>query len=60
MKKIGSKFSSQELYVIGLIKSLGYKFELHSKNLPGAPDLAFPDCRKVILNNSTVSHKEMC
>ena len=56
MKKIGPKDSVQELFIRKLIHSLGYRFRLHRKDLPGKPDLVFPKYKKVIFVNGCFWH----
>ncbi len=56
MRKIGPKDSSQERYVRSLVHSMGYRFRLHRKDLPGCPDLAFPKYRKVVFINGCFWH----
>lgn len=56
MKKIGPKNSSQELYIRKLVRHLGYSFILHSKDLPGTPDLVFLSRHKVIFIHGCFWH----
>jgi DNA mismatch endonuclease (patch repair protein) len=42
MSRIRSKNTKPELALRSAIHSLGYRFRLHKKELPGKPDLAFP------------------
>jgi len=46
MSRILSKNTSPEMIVRKLVFSLGYRYRLHSKNLPGKPDLVFPGRKK--------------
>jgi len=47
MKKIKGKDTSPEMAVRRLIRSLGFGYSLHEKNLPGKPDLVFkPNTRE--------------
>lgn len=48
MAKVASRNSGPELAVRRLLHSLGYRFRLHRKDLPGTPDIVFPGRRKVI------------
>ena len=48
MRRIRSKGMKPELEVRRLVHSLGYRYRLHVKTLPGKPDLVFPSRRKVI------------
>ena len=56
MSKIGPKDSSQEVFIRKLVHSLGYRFRLHRKDLPGKPDLVFPKYKKVIFVNGCYWH----
>lgn len=56
MRKIGPKNSKPELFMRSMIHSLGYRFRLHRKDLPGTPDLVFPRYRKVIFINGCFWH----
>jgi DNA mismatch endonuclease (patch repair protein) len=60
MKRIRSKDTSPELTVRKLVFSLGYRYRLHGKNLPGKPDLVFPGRRKVIFVNGCFWHCHNC
>ena len=52
MRRIRSKDSSTEMAVRRLGRSLGYRYRLHRKDMPGKPDLVFAARRKVILGSS--------
>ena len=56
MSRIGPKDSSPERYIRSLVHSMGYRFRLHRKDLPGSPDLVFPKYRKVIFVNGCFWH----
>ncbi|MDD5529713.1 MAG: DNA mismatch endonuclease Vsr [bacterium] len=56
MSKIGPKNSKQEIFVRKLVYSLGYRFRLHKKDLPGKPDLVFSKYKKVIFVNGCFWH----
>lgn len=56
MSKIGPKNSKQEIFIRKLVCSLGYRFNLHKKDLPGKPDIVFPKYRKVIFVNGCFWH----
>lgn len=51
MRKIRSKDMKPEMAVRKLVHSLGYRYRLHGKNLPGKPDLVFASRKKVIFVN---------
>lgn len=43
-----------------LVFSLGYRYRLHAKNLPGKPDMVFPGRKKVILVHGCFWHGHDC
>lgn len=57
MGKIRSKNTSPELVVRKLVFSLGYRYRLHRKDLPGKPDLVFPGRKKVIFVHGCFWHQ---
>lgn len=56
MKKIGSKNTSIELQIKGIVSSLRYKYKLYGKNLPGSPDIIFPNIKKAIFVHGCFWH----
>lgn len=60
MSKVRSKNTSPELAVRKLIYSLGYRYRLHGKKLPGKPDLVFPGRKKVIFVHGCFWHYHDC
>jgi len=56
MSKIKSKDSKQEIFIRKLVHSMGFRFRLHRKDLPGKPDLVFPKYKKVIFVNGCFWH----
>jgi DNA mismatch endonuclease, patch repair protein len=56
MKNIGPKNTKQEILVGNLVRSLGFKYFTHLKNLPGTPDLVFPRRKKAIFINGCFWH----
>lgn len=57
MRAIRSKDTAPELAVRRLAHSMGYRFRLHRKDLPGKPDLTFPKRRKVIFVHGCFWHQ---
>ena len=57
MAAIRSKDSKPELLVRKLAHSLGYRFRLHRKTLPGKPDLVFVSHRKIIFVHGCFWHQ---
>jgi len=56
MRQIRSKDTSPELAVRRLIFAMGFRYRLHSKDLPGKPDLVFRGKRKVIFVHGCFWH----
>lgn len=57
MARIRSKNTSPELRVRKLVHSLGFRFRLHHKALPGKPDLVFSGRRKIIFVHGCFWHR---
>lgn len=57
MSRIRGRDTSPELAVRRLTHSLGYRFRLHKKGLPGTPDLVFASRRKVIFVHGCFWHR---
>lgn len=60
MRAVRSKDTKPELIVRRLVHSLGFRFRLHRKDLPGSPDLVFPRRRKVIFVHGCFWHGHDC
>lgn len=60
MSRIKSKDTRPELFVRSLLHSLGYRFRLHRKDLPGCPDIVLPKYRKVVLVQGCFWHGHTC
>ena len=56
MSRIRGKDTRPELLVRRLIHSLGYRYRLHLKDLPGRPDLVFGKRRAVIMVHGCFWH----
>jgi DNA mismatch endonuclease (patch repair protein) len=56
MSRIRSRNTKPELAVRRLAHSLGYRYRLHKKDLPGSPDLVFPNRRAVIFVHGCFWH----
>jgi DNA mismatch endonuclease (patch repair protein) len=57
MSRIRSKDSKPELLIRRLVWSLGYRYRLHSKKLPGRPDMVFPGRKKIIFIHGCFWHQ---
>jgi DNA mismatch endonuclease (patch repair protein) len=60
MSQIRSKDTKPEMAVRQLTFSLGYRYRLHDRKLPGTPDLVFPGRHKVIFVNGCFWHGHGC
>jgi DNA mismatch endonuclease (patch repair protein) len=60
MKAILGKNTTPEMIVRRLAHSMGYRYALHSKTLPGKPDLVFVSRRKIIFVHGCFWHKHSC
>lgn len=57
MSRIRGRDTKPELIVRRLIHSLGFRYRLHRRDLPGTPDLVFPSRRKVIFVHGCFWHR---
>jgi len=57
MSAIRSKNTKPEIAVRKLLHSLGYRFRLHKKNLPGSPDIVLPKYKTVIFVHGCFWHR---
>jgi DNA mismatch endonuclease, patch repair protein len=60
MRAVKSKDTAPEMIVRRLLHSLGYRYRLHRKDLPGCPDLVFPARRKIIFVHGCFWHGHDC
>jgi len=56
MAQISGKNTKPEIIVRKISHSLGFRFRLHKKELPGKPDIVFSRYRKVIFVNGCFWH----
>ena len=57
MSAIKSKNTKPEIAVRKLLHSMGYRFRLHRKDLPGSPDIVLPKYKKVIFVHGCFWHR---
>lgn len=57
MSRIRCKDSIPEMKLRRLIHSMGFRYRLHVKDLPGKPDLVFPSRRAVIFMHGCFWHR---
>ena len=56
MARVKSQDTTPEMIVRRLAHSLGFRYRLHRKELPGKPDLVFPRLKKVIFVHGCFWH----
>lgn len=59
MARIKGKNTMPELVVRRIAHGLGYRFRLHRRSLPGAPDLVFPKLRRAIFVHGCFWHQHI-
>jgi len=57
MSAIKSKNTKPEIAVRKLLHSMGYRFRLHRKDLPGSPDILLPKYKTVIFVHGCFWHR---
>lgn len=60
MAAVKGKDTKPEMRVRRLAHAMGYRFRLHRKDLPGAPDLVFPGRKKAIFVHGCFWHGHDC
>lgn len=60
MSRIRGKDTKPEMVVRRLVHSLGFRYRLHVRSLPGSPDLVFPSKRKVVFVHGCFWHRHHC
>ena len=59
MSRVRSKNTGPEMAVRRLVYSLGYRYRLHERSLPGKPDLVFRAAKKAIFVHGCFWHQHM-
>ncbi len=57
MARVRNKDTTPELRVRRLVSTMGYRYRLHYKKVPGHPDLAFPGRRKAVFVHGCFWHR---
>ncbi|MER9697004.1 very short patch repair endonuclease [Mesorhizobium sp. M0133] len=57
MARIRGRDTKPEMIVRRLVHSMGYRFRLHRRELPGSPDLVFSPRRKVVFVHGCYWHR---
>jgi DNA mismatch endonuclease, patch repair protein len=60
MRSVKTKNTGAELIVRRILHSMGYRYRLHVKGLPGTPDIVFKKRKKVIFVNGCFWHGHSC
>jgi DNA mismatch endonuclease (patch repair protein) len=60
MSRIRGKDTEPEIIVRRIVHSLGYRFRLHRRALPGSPDIVLPRHHKVIFVHGCFWHMHRC
>ena len=60
MRAVKSRDTSPERAVRKLLSARGYRYRLHAKTLPGAPDIVFPGRRAAIFVHGCFWHGHAC
>jgi DNA mismatch endonuclease, patch repair protein len=60
MRAVRDRDTTPELVVRRMAFALGYRFRLHSRRLPGCPDLVFASQKKVIFVHGCFWHGHAC
>ena len=60
MRAVKSRDTGAEMAVRRLVHSLGYRYRLYRRDLPGVPDLVFPSRRAVIFVHGCFWHQHDC
>ncbi len=57
MSRIRNADTAPEMAVRRLVHSMGYRYRLHRRDLPGCPDLVFPTKRRAIFVHGCFWHR---
>lgn len=60
MRAVGTRDTGPEIAVRRLLHSLGYRYRLYRRDLPGTPDLTFPGRHKIVFVNGCYWHGHGC
>lgn len=60
MSRVRAKDTKPELRVRSLVHKMGYRYRLHSRDLPGKPDIVFRSRKKVIFVHGCFWHQHSC
>jgi DNA mismatch endonuclease (patch repair protein) len=60
MQAVKGRDTKPEMTVRRLVHSMGYRYRLHKRTLPGVPDLVFPSKKKLIFIHGCFWHGHDC
>jgi len=60
MSRVRSRDTKPELVVRSTLHSMGYRYVLHSRDLPGHPDLVFPSRKMIVFVHGCFWHGHRC
>jgi DNA mismatch endonuclease (patch repair protein) len=60
MSRIRGRDTKPEMLVRKLLHSMGFRYRLHVKDLPGKPDLVFPRAKTVLFVHGCFWHMHRC
>jgi DNA mismatch endonuclease (patch repair protein) len=60
MGRVPSKNTRPEITVRKMLHEAGYRYRLHSEDLPGCPDVVFPARKKVLFVHGCFWHRHVC
>jgi DNA mismatch endonuclease, patch repair protein len=60
MSRVKNKNTKPEVQVRSMLHRMGYRFRLHGRDLPGAPDIVLPRHRKAIFVHGCFWHNHDC
>ena len=60
MRAIRGRDTRPEMFVRRLVHSMGYRYRLHGRGLPGRPDLVFASRKKVLFVHGCFWHRHRC
>lgn len=60
MRRVRSKDTTPEILVRSLVHTLGFRFRLNRRDLPGSPDLVLPRLHSVIFVHGCFWHQHNC
>ena len=60
MRRVRGKDTKPEMLLRSALHRAGFRFRLHRRSLPGAPDIVFPGRRKAIFVHGCFWHSHLC